>query len=101
MPKHDPTPPKRRPPDYERAAEAWARYKQMMRWMIVLAAVCVLLSLIYLKSFGDPVSIHMIVATIAGVGLTVLVGTGLMGLIFLSNRTGHDEEANRNDWNDE
>ena len=101
MPKHDPTPPKRRPPDYESAAEAWARYKQMMRWMIVLAAVCVLLSLIYLKSFGDPVPIHMMVATIAGVGLTVLVGTGLMGLIFLSNRTGHDEEANRNDWNDE
>ena len=43
-----------------------------------------LLSLIYLKSFGDPVPIHMVIATIAGVGLTVLVGTGLMGLVFLS-----------------
>ena len=35
----------------------------------------------------------MVIATIAGVGLTVLVGTGLMGLVFLSNRTGHDEDA--------
>jgi uncharacterized membrane protein len=35
----------------------------------------------------------MVVATIAGVGLTVLVGTGLMGLVFLSHRTGHDEDA--------
>lgn len=101
MPRHDPTPPRRRPQDQQRAADAWARYRQTMRWMVVLAAVCVLLSLIYLKSFGDPVPIHMMIATIAGVGLTVLVGTGLMGLIFLSSRSGHDEEANRSDWNDE
>jgi hypothetical protein len=100
MPRHDP-PPRRRPPDYERAAEAWARYTRTMRWMALLAIVCVLLSLIYLKSFGDPVPVHMAIATIAGVGLIVLVGTGLMGLIFLSNRTGHDEEASRNDWNDD
>ncbi|TMJ20628.1 MAG: hypothetical protein E6G92_13120 [Alphaproteobacteria bacterium] len=100
MPRHDPLP-LRRPPNYEGAAEAWKRYKRTMRWMALLALVCVLLSLIYLKSFGDPVPIHMVIATIAGVGLTVLVGTGLMGLIFLSNRTGHDEEAGRNDWNDD
>jgi len=100
MPQHDPAPPKRRPPDYQRAAEAWARYKRMMKWMALVAVVCVLLSLIYLKSFGDPVPIHMMIATIAGVGLTVLVGTGLMGLVFLSSRSGHDEEANRGDWND-
>ena len=47
-----------------------------MKWMALVAVVCVLLSLIYLKSFGDPVPIHMMIATIAGVGLTVLVGTG-------------------------
>ena len=92
MPRHDPTPP-RSGPDYERAASAWARYKQMMRWMVLASAVAVLLSLVYLKSFGDPVPIHMVIATIAGVGLTVLVGTGLMGLVFLSNRSGHDDDA--------
>lgn len=94
MPHHDPLP-DRRPPDYGRAAAAWARYKRLMKWMVLVAIVCVLLSLIYLKSFGDPVPIHMMIATIAGVGLTVLVGTGLMGLVFLSNRSGHDEEAGR------
>ena len=36
----------------------------------------------------------------AGVGLTVLVGTGLMGLVFLSSRSGHDEDANRGDHHD-
>ena len=94
MPRHDPVP-HRQPPDYGCAAEAWARYKAIMKWMVVVAAVAVLLSLVYLKSFGDPVPIHMVIATVAGVGLTVLVGTGLMGLVFLSSRSGHDEAAGR------
>ncbi len=92
MPEHDPVP-HPRADDFERAALAWARYKRTMKWMAVVAAVTALLSLIYLKSFGDPVPIHMVIATLAGVGLTVLVGTGLMGLVFLSNRGGHDEGA--------
>lgn len=94
MPKHDPVH-DRRKQDFERAAAAWARYKRTMRWMALAAIVAVLVSLIYLKSFGDPVPIHMLIATIAGVGLMVLVGTGLMGLVFLSNRSGHDDEAGR------
>jgi hypothetical protein len=100
MPRHDPIP-GRGKPDYGRAAAAWARYWAIMRWMVLASIVTVLLSLIWLKSFGDPVGVHMIIATIAGVGLTVLVGTGLMGLVFLSNRSGHDDEANRSDWNED
>ena len=49
----------------------------------------------YLKSFGDPVPIHMVIATAAGVGLTMLVGTGLMGLVSSRSRSGHDEAAGR------
>ena len=45
------------------------------------------------KLAGACAGSRTITATAAGVGLTVLVGTGLMGLIFLSNRTGHDEDA--------
>jgi hypothetical protein len=104
MPRHDPVPrkpPPRRPPDYERAAIAWARYKQIMKWMALAAVVTVLLALIWLKSFGEPVPLHMMIATIAGVGLTVLVGTGLMGLIFLSSRSGMDDEAGRAPADDE
>jgi hypothetical protein len=42
---------------------------------------------------GEEMPIHMVIATIAGVGLSVLVGTGLMGLVFLSNSSGHDDAA--------
>ena len=95
MPQHDPVPPRRADaPDYDRAAEAWARYKKMMKWMLLAAALTVLAALAWLGS-GDTLSIHMIIATIAGVGLSVLVGTGLMGLVFLSNNSGHDDAAGK------
>ena len=109
MPRHDPVPPRRptasRPghgePPHERPAVSWARYRQMMKWMALAAVVAVLLALIWLKSFGEPVPIHMMIATILGVGLTVLVGTGLMGLVFLSSRSGMDDEAGRPGEEDE
>jgi hypothetical protein len=104
MPRHDPVPPKRpaaRPPADERREIAWARYKQTMKWMALAAVVTVLLALIWLKSFGEPVPLHMTIATILGVGFTMLVGTGLMGLIFLSDRTGMDDAAGRPGEEDE
>ena len=80
---------------------AWERYKRMMRWMVLLAAATAGLSLLWLKQSGAPLPLHLVVATIAGVGLTIVVGTGLMGLIFLSNRTGHDDDATYGEWNDD
>ncbi len=72
-----------------------------MGWMTLAAVTAVLLALIYLKSFGDPVPLHMQIATALGVGFTVLVGAGLMSLVFLSSRSGHDDDATFGDWNDE
>ncbi len=104
MPRHDPIsrPPARlptrpRPP----RASLWPRFRKTMGWMALAALVAILLALIYLKSFGDPVPLHMQIATILGVGFSVLVGTGLMGLVFLSSRSGHDEDATFGEWNDD
>jgi hypothetical protein len=93
MPRHDPIPSRRTPAHYERAQSAWERYKALMKWMALAAFVSVLLALIYLKASGGPVPIHMVIATVAGVGFSVLLGTALMGLVFLSNNSGHDEQA--------
>ncbi|HEX8444043.1 MAG TPA: hypothetical protein VF631_10410 [Allosphingosinicella sp.] len=92
MPRHDPI-----PPGIQRTAEAWSRYKKLMSWMSIAAVVAVLLALIWLKSNGQPMPIHMAIATIAGVGLSVLLGTALMGLAYFSSHSGHDEEAARSD----
>jgi ABC-type Fe3+-siderophore transport system permease subunit len=71
--------------------EAWRRYRNLMTWMAAAAAVAVALALVYLKATGTPMPIHMVVATIAGVGFSVLLGTALMGLVYFSNHSGHDE----------
>lgn len=92
MPQHDPV-----PPGYERRLRAWNRYKQLMRWMVIVAVVAVLLALIWLKRGGSDVPPAMIIATVAGVGLSVLLGTGLMGLVFMSNISGHDDDVDKGD----
>jgi hypothetical protein len=92
MPEHDPI-----PPSLQRTADAWARYKRLMSWMAIAAVVAVLLALIYLKSEGREVPIHMMIATIAGVGFSVLLGTALMGLVYFSNNSGHDDMTGRGD----
>jgi len=74
-------------------ATAWARYRRMMRWMALVAVVAIALALAFLGSMGGGLSPHMIGATILGVGLSVLLGTALMGLVFLSSAGGHDQEA--------
>ena len=100
MPRHDPIP--RQPKTNEaQAADAWTHYRRMMKWMALAAAVTVALSLLYLWLSGGPMPLHMVIATILGVGLTVLVGTALMGLIFVSSRAGHDDDATYGEWNDD
>jgi uncharacterized protein (DUF2062 family) len=88
MPRHDPIPPKAETP-----ALAWSRYKYMMKWMALASAVAAALAVAYLKATAETMPWQMVLATVAGVGLSVLLGTALMGLVFLSDRTGHDEAA--------
>ncbi|HYI39654.1 MAG TPA: hypothetical protein VE053_04965 [Allosphingosinicella sp.] len=88
MPHHDPIPPR---PDA--SALAWTRYKNMMKWMALASALAAAVAVAWLKATSDAMPWQMVLATIAGVGLSVLLGTALMGLIFLSDRSGHDEAA--------
>ena len=95
MPRHDPIPVRTRPvqPEAIRNRHAWARYRRMMRWMTALALACVAVALGWLRWAAGPLHLHMAIAAAIGVFLTVMVGTGLMSLAFLSAGSGHDAEA--------
>ena len=93
MPSHDPIPAARDPRSLERSHRAWIRYKKMMRWMALVSVLTVIAALAYLKATGTPMPLHMVIATSLGVGLSVLLGTALMGLLFLSDAGGHDDAA--------
>lgn len=92
--------------DPKQAAFAWARYRRLMKamgWVTLATVIVVLLGLYY--SLG-LVSIHFYIATALGVGLMMLLAAALMGLVFLSSGTGHDEaiedplESDPDDWPD-
>ncbi|MEO8723423.1 MAG: hypothetical protein ABI395_07855 [Sphingobium sp.] len=78
--------------DPDVATTAWARFRQLMRWMALCGAVCVGVVLGILYIWGVPMPLPMILATIGGVWCTFMLGTALMSLVFLSSGTGHDEQ---------
>lgn len=75
------------------SAHAWARYRRLMRWMGGLTLVVVIVALAVVYSQTGMVSVHLFIATALGVGFTMLLMSLLMGLVFLSSGTGHDESV--------
>lgn len=76
----------------ETARIAWGRFRRLMRWMVAVSVGAVVVALGGLRwSMGDALTVPMMVATAAGVGISVMLGAALMGLVFLSSGTGHDE----------
>lgn len=84
------------------AAHAWARYRQIMKLLLLATAVTVAIAMVLLFAYNGMVSVHFYIAVALGISLTMLLGGALMGLAFLSNGTGHDESVdNRMPQHDE
>jgi hypothetical protein len=86
------TRPPRSPLDEPRnSAHAWRRYRRLMAGMGLLTVVVIVVALCVLYALGALVTIHVVIATILGIGVTMMLMAALMGLVFLSSGTGHDE----------
>lgn len=77
--------------DPESAAYAWARYRRLMRGMALFTVVTVIVALSVLYFLEGMVSIHLFIAAALGIGAAMMLMAALMGLVFLSSGTGHDE----------
>lgn len=66
---------------------------RIFRLLSLLAIAIAALAVVLVARGGSGVHIHMLIATALGTGLIVLVGAGLMTLVFLSASSGHDEAA--------
>jgi NAD/NADP transhydrogenase beta subunit len=87
MPEPDPIP----SPRHSTMRRFWRIFRLLALLSVLIAALAV-----FLVMRGDPAplsDIHMLIATALGAGLTVLVGTALMTLVFISNSSGHDSAA--------
>ena len=85
MPVPDPLPSPRR--------STIQRFWRIMRLTALLSIIVAAIAVILVARGDQSVHIHMLIATALGVGLTVLLGTALMTLSFLSSKSGHDEQA--------
>lgn len=82
----------RSPLDDPRFADfAWTRYKRLMRLMSGITLVMVVAAMALLYRANGFVSIHFYIATALGIGFAMLLTSALMGLVFLSSGTGHDD----------
>ncbi|WP_312491049.1 hypothetical protein [Sphingomonas sp.] len=81
--------------DPEQAAFAWARFRLIMAWMTVAAAIAVAGAMMALAHVYGPLNWVTMLGVIGGIGGTVMLTGALMGLVFLSSGTGHDEDVDR------
>ena len=76
--------------DPETASNAWARFRRLVIIMVCTSFLAVAVGLGGLRYAIGPIPLHMIIATSLGIFVSVMLGSVLMSLVFLSNGTGHD-----------
>jgi hypothetical protein len=85
------------------AAHAWRRFRRMMKLMAAVTAAAIACAMAFIYSQNGVQSVHLYVATALGIGVAMLLTGALMGLVFLSSGTGHDEaveDPTPDEWRD-
>ena len=77
--------------DAEYSRFVWARFRGMLKWMGVASVATAAAAVAWMHYYGGGLTIAVTLATALGVGLTVFMAAALMGLVFLSSGSGHDE----------
>lgn len=87
-----------RQPDSRKPVESpWVPFKRLMRVVALCAVLAVLAALTALHFSGAPARWELWLAVAGGVAGTVLLTGALMGLLFVSSRSGHDDTVGRGD----
>ena len=77
--------------DPEYADFVWKRYWRLMRWMTLFTVSVTIIVLVAFWYKYEDASIHFYIATAGAIMAAILLTAALMGLVFLSSGTGHDE----------
>lgn len=79
-------------PDRNRIVAAKAEFKRMMLIIGIAGIFMVIGALWYLSLYG-PLQMHMVIATVGGVFISMVLGCGLFAAAFFSDKSGHDDAA--------
>jgi len=73
-------------------SSAFAEFRRMIAWIALIGVLMVIGALWYISLY-EPLRLHMVIATVAGVFLSVLLGSGLFAAAFYSDKSGHDDDV--------
>ena len=73
------------------------KFWRITRLLAVFSIIIAVIAVILVMQGEEELQIHMMIATALGVALSVLLAGALMTLVFLSSRSGHDDQARRID----
>lgn len=79
----------------------WQRFRRLMLLMTVIAFVTAGVAVWQMRADGVPFHLHFVIAMGGGIIVALLLAGALMGLAFVSNRSGHDETVGSGDAADE
>lgn len=88
------------PPDSPSApapGDHWRRFWRLMLVTTVFAFGAAGLAIWAMLADGVPFRLHFVIALGGGIVLTLLLAGALMGLVFVSNRSGHDDAVGSDD----
>lgn len=81
-------------PMQDSSNRAATEFRQALKWISLIGVLATIMALAYLASTGE-LYLHMVVAVIGGVFLSVLLGCGLFAAAFFSDKSGLDEQVTR------
>ena len=79
--------------DGESARGHWQHFRRLMGWTALAAVFSIVAAIAALILGGAPIRLHMLIAAALGIGLSIMLAGALMGLVFVSARSGHDGDA--------
>ena len=79
--------------DPEGARHAWARFRRLLGGAAIAALAVSGIAIWLIRREQGEIGWVTILAILGGVGGSVMMGGALMGLVFLSSGTGHDEDV--------
>ncbi len=72
-------------------ADHWRRFRRLMLLMTIVAFATAGIAIWKMRADGVPFHLHFMIAMGGGIVIALLLAGALMGLAFVSNRSGHDE----------
>ena len=78
-------------------ADHWRRFRRLMLLMLVLGVGSAAAAVAWALHDGVPFHLHFVLAMGGGIVLSLLLAGALMGLVFVSNASGHDAAVSQPD----